>query len=280
MEALEPPYYYPFSFTYKDIVERPNSPPRPKYHRDTSLNTPQVIAGGFQIVQWSPTYAWTPEALYISEQEIAKSLATHCTSSIFWCSDHETFLTVPYDCTVTNVKDKAKEDELDNWERLKFSYDKLHSNFGNQCVSVVGHRYPENKLAAMGPVSWVPQLIPGEHQRWDPPAVLNTSGPTTLAGDLSIVLGLAALSAAVENVVETIQKCFRPGTRNLKWMSHGRATPASTLPAARFVDCTDITLGQHDRGIVMTIKYDPRLVTKAHLEQWEAGTSPKGPILI
>lgn len=221
MATLEHDTYVPFCFTYKHIMKRPNHTARPRYYRRTSLSCPPVVANAFEASEFSETYTWAPGVLRRLNAEHAQNLTTHSTSSIFWCSDHRTFLTVPYDCTAISVEERAREDELDSWERLRFGHESLYLNNQHRAVSVVGHRYPEDNLAAVGPPSWVPQLIPNPHQRNGSPAPQNASGTSLLAGDLSILLGLAALSTTPDTVPLTIQQSFRP-TESFEWLMHNR----------------------------------------------------------
>jgi hypothetical protein len=239
-----------------------------------------MVADAYRFTPSTELYRWTPGVLQHPDQDTAQNLSTHRTSSIFWCRDHQTFLTVPYDCTVVNVADMAAVDELDNWERLKFFHETLGFYSENRAVSVVGHRYPEDKLAATGPTRWVPQLIPDAHQRNGDPAQLGINGTSLLAGDLSILLGLAALSTTPSTVPLTIQECFRPHPLNSNWVTHDRQSFGSRYLILSFVLRTNQCPGQPDRGIVMTIKYDSRFVTEESLKDWESGISSKGPILV
>jgi hypothetical protein len=50
----------------------------------------------------------------------------------------------------------------------------------------------------------MPELLPEQYDR-----SLNDGEPARLAGDLSIIVGLAALSAPPDKMVEAIQNSFR-----------------------------------------------------------------------
>lgn len=231
MAAQEGQTYVPFCLTFKHIIRHPNDTTRPRYYRRTSLSCPPMIATAFQTSSWSDAFSWTPGFMRHLSHDEAQDLTTHSTSSIFWCSDHQTYLTVPYDCTETSVRDRAEVEVLDNWERLRFGHEARRLNNERRAVSVIGHQYAEPGLAAVGPPSWVPQLIPEPHQRSGSPAPLDTTGTSLLAGDLSILMGLAALSTTLDNVPYTIQESFRPPLHNLGWKTHDQPSFGSTCSA-------------------------------------------------
>jgi hypothetical protein len=209
------------SWKHIAIHHQPNR--RQSYYRNTSLTKPPVTKDGFRVFLSSSIYSWTPGTLRPVSTLEEKQLRIYRTSSSVWCPDHQTYLTVPYDCTEINVRDKADVDPLDDWNRLKFG----HESFNGRPLTVIGHLYPEEILAGTGPSSWIGELIPHVHQRHGEPAPLNTHGTSLLAGDLSILLGLAALSTTPDQTRNVIQTSFWPTKDTSGWVPHGTSTKHS-----------------------------------------------------
>lgn len=218
-----------FYLAWKHIGPQPHETRnRTIWRRTSSLRNPPVFKEAFQLRSLSPVYLWSPGTLRPTTSVDRQHLRPYKVSSVYWCPDHGTYLTVPYDCTTENVHDRARNDELDNWERLKFG----HGAINGRCVSVLGHRYGSDVLAAGGPANWMPELIPSIHNRYESPAIPGARGPSYLTGDISILMGLAALSTTPERVVPTIATSFRPeGTTT--WRPHRRFADASKIPAIR-----------------------------------------------
>jgi hypothetical protein len=232
----------------------------------------------FETTPSSPVKAWSPGLVRPLDEQAKNHLSTLNTSSMIWCEDHQTYLTVPYDCSTINVLDRVKEDELDNWERLRFGHDVLALPNGNRSVSVVGHRYPNDDLAATGPSSWMPQLIPNAHQ-CQKPVSSDTTGQSFLAGDLSILLGLIALSTTADRIRDTVKECFRPDPDSTEWRTHSHESFGSTMIRIHVSADADLQAGKPGYGIIMTILYDSDYMTAEDLHDWETGVSSLGPIL-
>jgi hypothetical protein len=216
ISALTP--FTPFYILWKPLVTLPEHTERPRCYRRTSLCSPPVIKEAFQQQISQPIiYKWTPGSLVPASPQDLPYLEEYKTSSVCWRPDHQTYLTVPYDCTEYSVTDKARDDPLDHWERLKFNHEAIEG----RCVSVVGHYNGNEVLAAAGPRNWLGELIPPAHQRHDEPAVPNTAGTSYLAGDISIIMALAALSNTPDLVRWTIANSFRP-PNELTWVPHGQ----------------------------------------------------------
>lgn len=206
--------YTPFFLAWKHIETDPHHPePRRCYH-DTSFKNPPMTKEAFKPARRSPVHAWTPGRM--EPVPDSPNWQLYMASSVFWRPDHQTYLTVPYDCTHESVQEKARTDELQNWERIMFG----HESINGRCVSVLGHRKTSHLLAAAGPSDWMPELVPYTHQRHEDPAFPATQGTSLLAGDISILMGLAALSTSPENTRQTIQTSFRTSDRHT-WVPHG-----------------------------------------------------------
>lgn len=216
--------YTPFYLLWKPLMALPQHTERPRWYRRTSLCSPPVTKEAFQQQSSQPfIYRWTPGSLDQASAEDLPYLEEYKTSSVVWRPDHQTYLTVPYDCTQNSVTDMERHDPLDHWERLKFN----HEVIDGRCVSVVGHRNGNDVLAATGPHNWLGELVPPAHQRHDEPDLPNTVGPSYLAGDISIIMALAALSTTPNLVRWTIANSFRP-RNELTWVPHGQGGGAGS----------------------------------------------------
>jgi hypothetical protein len=220
--ATYEPYRLPFYIRYKRIDPDPQlAGARPSY-RSTFLKTPPIKKEEFLTRAFSDIYAWNPGTLQLVSPQDRPYLRLHKTSSVYWCPSQQTYLAVDYDCTAVSVKDRAKKDALDDWARLTFE----HKSIGGQCVSVLGHRCTSEQLAAEAPITWKTELIPDAHRRESSPGPPGTYGPSLLAGDLSLLLGLAAASSP-EDPKQTIQRCFRPHKHLRQWVRHNKSKTAS-----------------------------------------------------
>ena len=210
-----------FCIEWKPLIALPNCPPRRRHYRRTSYDDPPDTKDAFKPFKDPVTYRWTPGSLVTVNNQEKSHLEVYKVCSVFWRPDHQTYLTVPYDCTEYSVSDRYKGEPLDTWETLRFGHEAIRG----RCVSVVGHCNANDLLAAKGPSNWLGELIPPKHQRHEDPAIANTTGPSLLAGDISIIMAMAALSDSPSKIKETIERSFRPPT----WVRHGQWDRASKL---------------------------------------------------
>ena len=137
--------------------------------------------------------------------------------SMFYASDRQAFLLVPYDCTRESVRSNVQQKgPLMDWRKLRFDY----VSMGNgHCISRVGDNLQNQILGATHTEGWVPELVPRAYRNesTDEPEYLSTS----LGGSLAIILALAAFSRnpSTMSIVETIRDHFRP-TGNDGWELH------------------------------------------------------------
>ncbi|KAK2766116.1 Checkpoint kinase 2 [Arachnomyces sp. PD_36] len=129
------------------------------------------------------------------------------------------------------------------------------------CRSTVGLHEESHVLAPGGIPSWMPQLLPTSFRPTysDPQCSGQALGPPTcLAGSLSLIMALAALSAPPVHMVEAINTSFKPP----HWLPHP------------FVEDRP-----HGRGVVVSICPDPLApeITAQVLREFEAGSY--GPII-
>lgn len=184
---------------------------------------PPTDKHAFTILGTTGWICWRDGVLQVAPIDTSH-LRHHCTTSMFWCADRQAFLHVPYDCTNVNVG-KAPGGEragipLD-WEKLSFH----HQDFGQSaCISRVGYKFEKTELGANGRPAWMPELLPPVYQ------FHNTTKyqQCHLAGDLSVIIALAAFSTAPNTMLTTIQSSFRrPAGASTEWRLHGRVGEGS-----------------------------------------------------
>ena len=225
-----------FYIEWKPLVALPQYTERRAHYRRPSCHDPPDMKEVFGEIDNPVTYRWTPGSLVTVNDQEKSYLIDYKECSVFWRPEHGTYLTVPYDCTRYNVRDRRRRDFLDTWETLRFS----HEAINGRCVSVVGHLRPNQLLAAKGPPNWLGELIPPVHQRHGEPAMPNTTGTSYLAGDISIIMALAALSNSSGMIKETIEWSFRPPNQQT-WVAHRQWDRASKLNVhARAYLCPDL----------------------------------------
>ncbi|ETI24165.1 hypothetical protein G647_03534 [Cladophialophora carrionii CBS 160.54] len=101
-----------------------------------------------------------------------------------------------------------------------------------------------------GPDHWFEDLLPDVYIPEDcEPATC------TLAGNLSIIVGLLAFSSTPAHAVEAVRRSFRPDLSSTIFQSHD-------LPK---------TERHKTRGMVITIGFDPFVVSREALKAWEDG---------
>jgi hypothetical protein len=139
-------------------------------------------------------------------------------SSLFYCSENGFFYGVPFDCRRQSVQ----SDRLitgRGWRRLMFKY-----TDDDPPISVIGFDTEYHVLAARGSISWMPQLIPASYNHNQAQLHGVIADRTGLGGDLSILLGMAALSCAPirdpREILRVIGSCFRPS----QWRRHNLPT--------------------------------------------------------
>jgi hypothetical protein len=212
-----------FWVSWKHITIHHQTEDRPSYYRYTTLGTPPVTTAGFEVVKQSPIFQWTPGLLIPTPPAQEETLRIHGTSSLVWCPDHRTYLVVPFDCTKINVSDRVEANEEDNWDRLKL----IHESFHGNPLNVISHHYPDIVLAGPGPSESLRELIPhggpASHAYSS-----DTSGTPLLAGDLSLLLGLTALSTTPDQTKNVIESSFWPRWDTSGWIPYGKSLQHST----------------------------------------------------
>jgi hypothetical protein len=136
----------------------------------------------------------------------------YSTTSMFWVEDRQAFLQVPYDCTKIDVREAQRGGVPSKWEEISFHQ--------TSWLWLLGYKFERNTLSTYGSSAWMPELLPeryGGH--------LNDGEPVRLAGDLSIIIGLAAFSGPPDKMVETIQNSFRAA--GPRWTPHGHGGEGS-----------------------------------------------------
>ncbi|PGH36682.1 hypothetical protein GX50_00544 [[Emmonsia] crescens] len=156
--------------------------------------------------------------------------------SLFYTSESDFFFGVPFNCRAKSVHQEiTTRDERHGWRRLTFNHREPTTN-GNH-LSVLAFDGAHNVCAAQGSPKWMPELIPKTYNYNGPHA--NELGSTALAGNLALLIGLAAFSGPfprhpldVEQAVDAI-RAFNPPN----WVPHNLNTQKA-----------------HSQGVIVSIK--------------------------
>lgn len=117
--------------------------------------------------------------------------------------------------------------------------------------SSIGVTGSEQLLAAPGSRHWMPQLVPEiyDYDRRQAGPVPTSAG---LIGDLPILFGLVAFSAPPEQLSHVLISCMQPNA----WLPH-RYPHSRRSCAPSMIDVTDTVEGDTERGMVITVFFDP-----------------------
>jgi len=197
-----------FAFRIKHI-QHEDKPTRPSENRD-GYWCPPSSTDQFNVQHATPFTIWDPgtgdrsPSLRTASSQDLKDYRPFRTSSLFWCPDRQAYLHVPLDCTAITL---VNTDHV--WRRLTFRHceipDRSH-------IAILGYSLSRFSLPMRGPGHWFEQLLPLAYQ---PAAGGNRQ--CELAGDLSILVGLVAFSAAPAYVLHAVKASFRPDLLSTKF---------------------------------------------------------------
>lgn len=205
----------------------------------------------------TPWMRWTSTGMQ-QASSVGNSDVSVCT--LFYNSETFYFLGVPYDCRRKSVK--AERDTIGlGWRRLMFRYTDHQPP-----LSVVGFDSEYHVLASRGSSNWMPELVPPTYNQNQEKFNGVIASRTGLAGELSVILGMAALSCAptknsedmAAHVLRVLGMAFRPP----HWRHHKMVTGRT-----------------HGAGVVVSVRVDPTppVINGDMLQKFQDGEF--GPIL-
>lgn len=211
----------PVSFVYSIKSIRPNDAVElPLFRPPHTLWQPPVQTNAFTVIERGDWYQWSPGEVQLVPPNERSTIRVFSTVSLIWCPDQQAFLQVPYDCTEKNVAGACNKDGIPlEWEGLSFHH---KTNTEGHCISMLGYRYQRNQLAARSSETWMPQLLPRRYECLEP----EYPGSCHLAGELSILVGLAAFSTTRTWMHWVIGNCFHNGA----WTPHDKPEGPSKSP--------------------------------------------------
>jgi hypothetical protein len=169
---------------------------------------PPVMSADFNVGN-SESYYWYPGSSTVVSAPQISGMPIYKESSMFWCSECQGYIQVPYDCTKNNVQAKVKEHHYNDWRPLSFEH--VEKDDG-QYIDRAGHHADgcmHNTLGAPMPRHWATLLPPKNNLHGQS----HVTGYSKLAGNLSVLFGLMAFSVPDRPIGETIQQHFRPGEK-------------------------------------------------------------------
>jgi hypothetical protein len=216
----------PFVYSIKSI--KPSDAAKPQFTGPPlSLWLPPAQTNAFTVIERGDWYQWSPGRVQEVPSNETHTIRVLSTVSLIWCPDQQAFLQVPYDCTERNVAGACSKDGVPlEWEGLSFHH--IPYTEGH-CISMLGYQYERNQLAARSSEIWMPQLLPQRYRCVENPEY---PGSCHLAGELSILVGLAAFSTTQKWMHWVIENCFHTGL-GPTWTPHnkpeGSKSPAQTI---------------------------------------------------
>lgn len=198
--------------------------------------------------------------------------------SLFFDSECQHYLGVPFDCREIDVKEYWKEWGV-GWRRVMFRY--VVDDRGIAApISVMGFDLEHNVIAAVGSTSpWMPQLIPESYANNSDDAV-NCFETTGIAGDLSLLVALAAFAndslqpLNIPRLLQFIERCFQPP----EWKAHNIPFRSEYCLPFGLRNTKLIVSGKHATGVVVSIRLDPDAKISAdHLKAFQNGVY--GPLI-
>lgn len=194
-----------------------------------SLWIPSTHKEAFTISANTEWHYWDNGVVSSVPSERVGHINPYSATSMVWSNDRQAFLHVPCDCTAVSVKNakggREKDMSLD-WAKISF----YHKRVDNRCLSLIGYHYEKNKLGAKGPPSWMPELLPIVYQYDGEPEY---DGFCLLAGDLSVLLSLAAFSIEPQPEMQTIGRLLRKTNQGTEWYRHRHTGKGSKTKACR-----------------------------------------------
>jgi hypothetical protein len=163
---------------------------------------------------WHYWYEGTVHNVPIPNREHIKPYRT---SSIFWSHERQAFLQIPCDCTEIDEEEAMgghNQDVPVTWSRISF-----HNEIrGNRCLSLIGYGHEMNSLGARGSPSWMPELLPDVYQYQG----AQQKETCQLAGDLSVLLGLAAFSITPQSSIQQVGALLKWTALGTEWAERGQ----------------------------------------------------------
>jgi uncharacterized Zn-finger protein len=213
----------PVSFLYSLKLIKPNEAVEHRLPKQLdSLWLPSIQKDSFTVSEDGGWYKWSPGNVQAVAPNERSMIRLFSTVSLIWCPDRQAFLQVPFDCTKRNAAEIYNGIPID-WEGLSFHH---QTDSEGRCISMLGYKYERNQLAARASETWMPQLLP---KRYQGPEIPEYPGPCHLAGELSILVGLAALSTTSDWMHWVIRNCFHSGSLPT-WKPHNKPREPGKSP--------------------------------------------------
>lgn len=143
--------------------------------------------------------------------------APYRSCTMLWTPDRHGYLHLPADCTTTNVSSLSN-----TWRRLSFGRSQ-HPDRAR--IAFIGYSLEDYKLHIPGPNRWFEQLLPDVCQ-----AQNTVARRCTLAGDLSILVGLVAFSSVPQYALYAVDQSFRPDLGSTQFTPNQLPKAESELP--------------------------------------------------
>ena len=208
--------FLPFRFTIKEIAPRYDQQDRLVTSPGDSYWIPPTIPEAIRPIPTEDIgfYQWRPGDVQHIADAAPVGVQPYSAVSMFWSSDRQCYMQVPFNCMIKSVKEIAETTGY-GWQKLTF-----HNTTTPQGLplSQLGYNFEADTIAAPGVGAWMPQLLPDVYRYTGQ----HSTHTCRLAGEISIFLALIAFTTPLGNVIDTIKDCFRPDSHSQKWVPHAR----------------------------------------------------------
>ncbi|KAK2773562.1 hypothetical protein FQN52_004541 [Onygenales sp. PD_12] len=230
-------FLFKFDFVKPDYTIQPEL-------RDAARNwSPPTYPGAISLVGTTDWMEWHQGMFYFTKRAIDSDIYQAC--SLFYDSERDIFLGVPFDCRNQIVND---------WKRVTFGHKVAQ---GGQPVSLLGFDLRHHALGGLGSPDWMPQLIPESYK------CEQFNSFTSVGGNLALLLGFAAFSGpypqsqdGVGTALSAIRAFIPPN-----WVPHHYKTErihgTGVIVSVKSLDNNEDELSAYQRG-----DYGPLIINR------------------
>ncbi|KAK2795635.1 hypothetical protein FQN51_000392 [Onygenales sp. PD_10] len=221
-------------FLFKLDFVKPDYTIQPEL-RDAARNwSPPTYPGAISLVGTTDWMEWHQGVFCLAGRAVGSDIYQAC--SLFYDSERDIFLGVPFDCRNQIVND---------WKRVTFGHKVAQ---GGQPVSLLGFDLRHHALGGFGSPDWMPQLIPASYK------CEQFNSFTSVGGNLALLLGFAAFSGPYPQSQDGVGTALRAigSFRPPFWSPHPYKTErvhgTGVIVSVKSLDNNEDVLSAYQRG--------------------------------
>ncbi|KAK2787325.1 hypothetical protein FQN53_005484 [Emmonsiellopsis sp. PD_33] len=243
-----PPKFRNLRFLFKVDFVKPDDTVQHEL-RDAARNwSPPTYPGAISLVGTTDWLEWQNGIFHLTKRAIGSDIYQAC--SLFYDSERDIFLGVPFDCRNQIVQD---------WKRVTFDHKVVRTG---ELISILGFDLKHHVLGGRVSPHLMPQLIPKSYNCKQSDTV-NPTSFTSVGGNLALLLGFAAFSGyyprsqdEVGTTVSAIRAFIPPN-----WVPHHYKTErihgTGVIVSVKSLDNNEDELSAYQRG-----DYGPLIINR------------------